>query len=198
MYGQNIAVFKSFARGISRNGEEVPIIKYMQMGQECSITAKTNGLRSLDSRTWPEYAGLPLESLKPGDIFQFTADSFGELNEFHILHVMANPGPFKERGTTTPTRDFMVGMLSTCYGKVLHKNSDAVIVNGNGMGGDEIDHSWNKIYRTAGLSVMIVEQTGSAVKVTKGGKEDIHIGDTVVVKATNGSAKELVIYRKDV
>lgn len=196
MYGQNIAVFEGMSRGINRSEEIVPVIKYMQMGQKGSVTAKSNGIRSLDSRTWSEYSGMLLENLKPGDVFQFTTDSFGELDDFHVIH-RASETTYKERGTTTPTKDFMVGMLSTCYGQVLFKNSEAIIVNGNGMGA-VTDHGWDRIYRTAGLSVMIVEYSGDDVVITKGGKEDIRKDDTVLVRVTNGAAKELVIYRKDV
>jgi len=197
IYGQNFAVIQRFGKALGHTEDVVPVIYYSQMGQEGSIKVKSNGLRSLESKFWPEYSGMALESLKPGDVIQFTTDAFGELNEFHVLYASPYPIQYLEKGTTTPTKDFMVAMLTTCYGKVLHKNSEAIIVNANGMG-DVIDHGWSRIYRTAGLSVTLVIQGNSKTEILKGGKEDIEIGDSVFVRVSNGSAKELIIYRKDV
>ena len=198
MYGQNMVVFKGLGKAVGRNGDVVPVVHYMQMGQKGSVIVKSDGLRSVDSRTWSEYAGKTLEDLKPGDLFQFTTDSFGEMNEFHVLYSSPYPANYIEKGTTTPTKDFMVGMLGTCYGKVLHKNSEAIIVNANGMGNSEIDYAWNRIYRIGGVSVTLVIQDKNETKIVKGGKEDILVGDSVFVRLTTGSAKDVIIYRKGV
>ena len=195
MLRNSVMVVEQVTEGIDAEGNSTYRVRGYRDGGILSLTAAKEDLAASENGKdiyWASHVSRnAFKDLRFGDVFQYTTDANGKVDEMHVLftntpEALESETYIKYKVGADVGKNYASAILNTASGIVQNRQDDNLELR-------KPKEKDNRTFMIAPAKVYIVDSKKQKVRV--GLQTDVQIGDYVFIRCDRTNVRDVVIYR---